>query len=100
MHHATIESQSTILFNILVDEGVRYAHSPQLDEYTKNNEIQRCTSKLGDKYVGTIQYQKYHGHGKIIYKFGTEPSYVGQWVNKKREGFGVNRFSNGDHYVG
>ena len=28
LHHATIESESTILFNLLVDEGVRYAHSP------------------------------------------------------------------------
>lgn len=52
----------------------------------------------GDQYNGEYQEEKQHGEGTLIDSTGT---YVGQWANDVREGFGKQTYvSSGDFYEG
>lgn len=45
------------------------------------------TWKIGDKYIGEVQYGRIHGFG--TYTWRTNSKYVGQWKEGKMHGNGV-----------
>lgn len=51
-----------------------------------------------DKYVGELRSFQRHGEGTYFWKSGDV--YTGKWVGGKKEGFGIEKFTNGARYTG
>jgi len=52
----------------------------------------------GDRYEGSFKNDNFHGHGSYEYADGSK--FIGEFVDGKREGKGVETYPNGDHYEG
>lgn len=71
----------------------------------KNNKMQEDNVEMyfsnGDTYKGSLLKGKFNGRGTIEYNSSSATeSYVGQWKNGKRDGYGTLKMRNGDRYVG
>merc|ERR1719263_2515716 len=54
--------------------------------------------KIGDKYIGEVQYGRIHGFG--TYTWRTNSKYVGQWKDGKMHGNGVKTDPHGNLFEG
>ena len=63
--------------------------------------LNRCVGRLdtkGDSYVGEFKNNKRHGYGTN--KWANGESYTGYWANDKRHRLGTTVFPNGSRYEG
>ncbi|CAI2378862.1 unnamed protein product [Moneuplotes crassus] len=67
-------------------------------------ETRSAKTSCGDTYEGQVNKKTGQKHGRGTYDWNNGPEkgdrYVGDWVNDKREGYGIYYFANGNKYEG
>ncbi|TMW62252.1 hypothetical protein Poli38472_009745 [Pythium oligandrum] len=69
--------------------------------FTATGQQFQVTTPQGHQYRGQVRMGLYHGFGTLSMQYTfSKGEYIGEWCEGKRQGYGIERFDNGELYEG